>query len=39
MTEDEMVRWHHQLNGHEFKQTPGDGEEQGGLVLQKVRRN
>ena len=28
MTEDEMVRWHHQLNGHEFEQTPGDDEEQ-----------
>ena len=25
-TEDEMVGWHHQLNGHEFEQTPGDGE-------------
>ena len=24
-TEDEMVGWHHQLNGHEFEQTPGDG--------------
>ena len=23
-TEDKMVRWHHQLNGHEFAQTPGD---------------
>ena len=23
MTEDEMVSWHHQLNGHEFEQTPG----------------
>ena len=23
-TEDEMVGWHHQLNGHEFEQTPGD---------------
>ena len=22
-TEDEMVGWHHQLNGHEFEQTPG----------------
>ena len=22
MTEDEMVGWHHQLDGHEFKQTP-----------------
>ena len=26
MTEDEMVRWHHQLSGREFEQTPGDGE-------------
>ena len=26
MTEDEMVGWHHQLNGHEFEQTPRDGE-------------
>ena len=24
MTEDEMVGWHHRLNGHEFQQTPGD---------------
>ena len=32
MTEDEMVGWHHQLNGHEFEQAPGDGEGQGGLV-------
>ena len=24
--EDEMVRWHHQLNRHEFQQTPGDSE-------------
>ena len=23
-TEDEMIRWHHRLNGHEFEQTPGD---------------
>ena len=28
MTEDERVVWHHQLNGHEFVQTPGDGEGQ-----------
>ena len=28
-TEDEMVGWHHQLNGHGFEQTPGDGEGQG----------
>jgi len=28
MTEDEMVEWHHQLNGHEFEQAVGvaDGE-------------
>ena len=26
MTEDEMVGWHHWLNGHEFEQTPGDSE-------------
>ena len=32
MTEDEMVRWYHQLNGHEFEQTPEDGEGQGSLV-------
>ena len=25
-TEDEIVGWHHQLNGHEFEQTPGDGD-------------
>ena len=30
-TEDEMVGWHHQFNGHEFKQTLGDDEEQGSL--------
>ena len=28
MTEDEMVRWHHQLHGHEFEQTLGDSEGQ-----------
>ena len=27
-----MAGWHHRLNGHEFKQTPGDGEGQGSLV-------
>ena len=31
MREDEMARWHHQLNGHESEQTPGDGEGQGSL--------
>ena len=29
MTDDEMVGQHHQLNGHEFEQTPGDSEGQG----------
>ena len=29
MTEDEMAGWHHRLNGHEFEQVSGDGEEQG----------
>ena len=33
MTEDELVGWHHQLNGHELKQTPGDGEGQGSVVI------
>ena len=32
MTENEMVEWHHQLNGHEFKQAPAVGDGQGGLV-------
>ena len=31
MTEDEMVGWHHRLNGHEFEQTLGEGDGQGGL--------
>ena len=31
-TEDEMVGWHHQLNGHEFEETPGDSEGQESLV-------
>ena len=31
MTEEEMVVWHHQLNGHEFEEGPGDGERQGSL--------
>ena len=29
---DEMVGWHHRLNGHEFEQTPGDTEGQGSLA-------
>ena len=31
MTEDEMVGWHHRLNGHGFGWTPGVGDGQGGL--------
>ena len=31
-TEDEMVGWRHWLNGHEFEQTPGDGEGLGSLA-------
>ena len=31
MTEDEMVGWHHRLDGHEFKQAPGVGVGQGSL--------
>ena len=31
-TEDEMVGWHHWLDGHEFEQAPGIGDGQGGLV-------
>ena len=29
MTEDEMVGWCHQFNGHEFEPTPGENERQG----------
>ena len=32
VTEDKMVGWPHQLNGHEFEQTLGDGKGQGGLA-------
>ena len=31
MTEDEMVGWHHRLNGHGFEQAPGEAGGQGGL--------
>ena len=43
--EDEMVGWHHQLNGHEFEQTLGDSEGQGkpgilqSMELQRVGHN
>ena len=39
-TENEMIRYNHQLNGYEFEQTPGDSEGQGSLVClgsQRVR--
>ena len=32
MREDEMVGWHHRLNGHGFGQTPAGGDGQGGLA-------
>ena len=32
MTENEMVGWHHQLDGHEFEQAPGVGGGQGSLA-------
>ena len=32
MTGEEMVGWHHRLNGHGFVWTPGVGDGQGGLV-------
>ena len=32
MTENEMVGWHHHLNGHEFEQAAGDSEGQGNLA-------
>ena len=40
-TEDEMVGWHHRLNGHVCEQAPGVGDGQGGVLqsmgLQRVR--
>ena len=35
MTEDDMVGWHHQINGHEFEQTQGASEGQGSLTVQE----
>ena len=32
MIEDEIVRWHHQVNEHEFEQAPGAGDGQGSLA-------
>ena len=36
VTEDEMAGWHHRLSAHEFKQTPGDSEEQGSVAYFSV---
>ena len=36
MTEDEMVGWHHRLDGHESEQAPGDGEGQGSLSVDSM---
>ena len=36
MTEDEMVGWHHGLNGYESEQAPGDDEGQGSLAVHAV---
>ena len=35
-TEDEMIKWHHQLKGHDSEQTPGDSEGQASLVCCSV---
>ena len=32
MTEDEMVGWHHRLDGHDFQQAPGVADGQGSLA-------
>ena len=32
MTEDEVIGWHHRLDGHEFEQAPRDGDRQGSLA-------
>ena len=32
MADGKMIRWHHQLNGHESEPTPGDSEGQGSLA-------
>ena len=37
MTEDEMVGWHHRLNGHEFEETPGVGDGQRDLECCSLR--
>ena len=39
MTEDEMVGWHHQLDGHDFEQALGVVDGHGSLGSQRVRHN
>ena len=36
MTEDEMIGWHHCLDGHEFKQALGDGDGQGSPAVHGI---
>ena len=36
MTQDEMIGWYHQFNGHEFEQALGVGDEQGRLVCDSL---
>ena len=36
MTGDEMLGWHHQLDGQEFEKAPGIGDGQGGLAVHGV---
>ena len=38
MTKDEMVGWHHQLDGHESKEAPGVGDVQGSLASMGLQR-
>ena len=37
VAEEEMVRWHHRLDGHELEQTPGDSKGQGSLACCRPR--
>ena len=37
MTKDKVVGWHHQLNGHEFEQTPEDMEDRGDAVHEVIK--
>ena len=39
MTKDEMFGWYHRLNGHEFEQVPGVGDEQGCAAVHGVKKS